>query len=138
MTMGISRRSSYVIMLTVIATLAAGSASAQEKPKATATFNVEGQTYLGGEPVKMFGRIQPVTPGEVVRLETQVFRKSTSTWIAYDIVRTRTNDRGRFFKKHPAFPAGKRYRTRSLWKETAQHLAGRTIWDPFKVERRTH
>ena len=138
MTMGASRRSSYVIVLTVVAVLMGGSAAAQDVPKATATFNVEGTTYLGGEPVKMFGRIQPVTPDEVVRLETQVFKKSTSTWIAYDIVRTRTNDRGRFFKKHAAFPAGKRYRTRALWRETADHLAGKTIWDPFKVERRTN
>lgn len=127
-----------MVALALTAALWGGTASAQDVPKATATFNVEGQTYLGGEPVKMFGRIQPVTPGEVVRLETQVFRKSTSTWIAYDIVRTRTNDRGRFFKKHPAFPAGKRYRTRSLWRETADHLAGKTIWDPFKVERKAN
>lgn len=98
------------------------------------TFSIEGQTFLGGQNVAMSGRIQPATEREVIRLETQVFRNDA--WRAYDIKRTRTTRRGRFSYTHEAFPAGKRYRTRALWAETVDHLAGRTVWDSFRVTKR--
>lgn len=115
--------------------LIAGSVSAEELPDATMNFSVEGQTFLGGQRVDMSGRIQPATEPEVIRLETQVFRNDT--WQAYDIKRTRTSRRGRFSFTHDAFPAGKRYRTRALWRETVDHHAGKTVWDSFRVTKRS-
>src|SRR5687768_7985783 len=109
-------------------------AVAGEVPEAEMTFSIEGQTFLGGQNVAMSGRIQPATEREVIRLETQVFRNDA--WRAYDIKRTRTTLRGRFSYTHEAFPAGKRYRTRALWAETVDHLAGRTVWDSFRVTKR--
>ena len=111
------------------------SVSAGELPPAQVSFSVEGQEFLGGQAVSMSGRIQPATVRETIRLETQVFRNDT--WQAYDVQRTRTNSRGRFAYTHEAFPAGKRYRTRALWAETVDHLAGKTVWDSFRVQRRS-
>lgn len=111
-------------------------ASAGELPAAEITFSVEGQEFFGGQAVSMSGRIQPATVREVVRLETQVFRNDA--WRAYDVKRTRTTRRGRYSYTHEAFPAGKRYRTRALCSETVDHRAGRTVWDAFRVQRRSH
>lgn len=113
--------------------LGLGSVSAGELPPAQMNFSVEGDTFLGGQRVEMSGRIQPATVRERIRLETQVYRNQA--WRAYDIKRTRTTRRGRFSYTHDAFPAGKRYRTRALWRETVDHQKGKTIWDPFKVRR---
>lgn len=115
--------------------LGLGSVSAGELPRAQMNFSVEGDTFLGGQSVEMSGRIQPATVRERIRLETQVYRNET--WQAYDLRRTRTTRRGRFSYTHEAFPAGKRYRTRALWRETVDHQAGKTIWDPFRVQRRS-
>lgn len=115
--------------------LGVGSASAGELPRAQMNFSIEGDTFLGGQRVEMSGRIQPATVRERIRLETQVFRNDA--WRAYDLKRTRTTRRGRFSYTHDAFPAGKRYRTRALWRETVDHQAGKTVWDPFKVRRRS-
>lgn len=115
--------------------LAAGAVSAGELPEATMNFSVEGQTFLGGQSVDMSGRIQPATESEVIRLETQVFRNDA--WQAYDIKRTRTNARGRFSYTHDSFRAGRRYRTRALWRQTVDHLAGKTVWDSFRVAKRS-
>lgn len=114
--------------------LSMGSVAAGELPAAQMNFSVEGDTFPGGQAVEMSGRIQPATQREVIRLETQVFRNDA--WQAYDKKRTRTTRRGRFSYTHEAFPGGKRYRTRALWAETVDHLAGRTVWDAFRVTRR--
>lgn len=135
--MGISTWLKKVVIAGAISALGATMApvSAGELPPAQVTFSVEGQEFLGGQSVTMSGRVQPSTVREVIRLETQVFRNDT--WQAYDMQRTSTTRRGRFSHIHEAFPAGKRYRTRALWSETVDHLAGRTVWDSFRVQRRS-
>lgn len=130
---GIRKAIAVAAMCAVVSVLAP--ASAGELPAAQVSFSVEGQEFLGGQAVSMSGRIQPSTVREVIRLETQVFRNDT--WQAYDVQRTRTTRRGRFSYTHEAFPAGKRYRTRALWRETVDHLAGKTVWDSFRVQRRS-
>lgn len=135
--MGVStriRKAAIVAAMCALASMPAP-ASAGEVPAAQVSFSVEGQEFLGGQAVSMSGRIQPATIREVIRLETQVFRNDT--WQAYDVQRTRTTRRGRFSYTHDAFPAGKRYRTRALWGETVDHLAGKTVWDSFRVQRRS-
>ena len=126
---------SLVVTLCMSA-LGLGSVSAGDLPAADMNFSVEGETFLGGQSVSMSGRIQPATEREVIRFETQVFKRDA--WRAYDIKRTRTTKRGRFSYAHPAFPAGKRYRTRAIWRETVDHLAGRTVWDAFRVAKRSN
>ena len=128
------RRAAIVAAICAFASIAAP-VSAGEVPPAQVSFSVEGQEFLGGQAVSMSGRIQPATVRETIRLETQVFRNDT--WQAYDVQRTRTTRRGRFTYTHEAFPAGKRYRTRALWQETVDHLAGKTVWDSFRVQRRS-
>jgi len=127
-------RLSIGVVIALCFALGMSAAVAGEVPEAEMTFSIEGQTFLGGQNVAMSGRIQPATEREVIRLETQVFRNDA--WRAYDIKRTRTTLRGRFSYTHEAFPAGKRYRTRALWAETVDHLAGRTVWDSFRVTKR--
>jgi len=132
----VRNRTRMVAAVLCVSALGLGSVSAGELPRAQMTFSVEGDTFLGGQKVDMSGRIQPATVRERIRFETQVFRNDA--WRAYDVTRTRTTRRGRFSYTHDAFPAGKRYRTRAKWRETVDHLSGKTVWDGFKVRRRTN
>jgi len=105
-----------------------------EAPRARAEFAVAGTEFRGGQSVDMSGDIDPATVREKVKIETQKYRNGS--WRAYDIVRFRTRANGSFDYTHAPFPGGRKYRSRLIWKDTIDHLDGRTVWDNFKVARK--
>ena len=82
----------------------------------------------------MSGDLDPATVRERVKIETQKFKDGS--WRAYDIVKLRTRANGSFDYTHDPFPGGRKYRSRLIWKDTIDHLDGRTVWENFQVDRK--